>query len=296
MNKFSSYPEQQLIFENWRSHNQPKTDIDALLEGITPEQDQLIQEKLDEVLGSGIIGADKVSSRTNTLLEVLDWVLMAIGLIPGFGIIADVLSAVFLWLRGEKAMAALSIIAAIPAIGYAGVTAKGLAKAKGAKGAFQVGVGTLREMFPLFKKVLGTQWESLLKKGAKDVMGQTSETTTKLVKRYYKNNPEDAAKTLDDFYEVFMEIEKFVFRMILAALGGYVGMEFGKAAVGASGGPEGEKVSKKASAPQRKLVFSNGGVKVYQIGDQYALEADGQLESYSLKDLKQYLPKQGWLV
>ena len=296
MNKFSSYPEQQLIFENWRSHNQPKTDIDALLEGITPEQDQLIQEKLDEVLGSGIIGADKVSSGTNTLLEVLDWLLMAVGLIPGLGIVADVLSAVFLWLRGEKVLAGISIIAAIPAIGYAGVTAKALAKLKGAETRFEVAVGTLRQMVPLFRKVFGTQWENLLKKGVKDVMEETSETTTKLVKRYYKNNPKEAADKLDTFYETFMKIEKFVFRMILAALGGYMGAEFGKAAVGASGSPEGEKVSKKTSAPQRKLVFNNGGVKVYQIGDQYALEADGQLESYSLKDLKQYLPKQGWLI
>ena len=288
MSKFSSYPEQQLVFENWRSYNQSSDEIDLMLESLTADQDRIIREGLDEVLGYGAIEKGKVSDKTNRLLNFLDWALAAIGLIPGLGIVFDVLSALLAYLRGQPGLAVFSLVAALPGLGYAAATARALAKAKGQKGI----AAAAKQMVPVFKKIYGSAWEAGLRKSVKDATRKTSKTTTKLVNRYYKDNPAKAADILDDFYDGFIGLEKLVFKILLVGAGGAVGVETGKVLRG----DDGENTEKQQQPD--KLVYSNNGVEVYQVGGVgYVLQVDGEIKGeYSLKRLKDGLGQAGWKI
>lgn len=192
MNKFSSYPEQQLIFENWRSHNQPKTDVNALLEGVTPEQDQLIQEKLDEVLGYG-------SVEDSDAFFYLDLLLGVAGLVPAWGILADVTSAVLNYLRGYLFYAGLDLIAAIPAIGYGAFAAKRISRIKGKKAA-------AKYLVAFFKKQLGEGWMSVLKRKMRGITKESREISEEIAKRYFKDSKK-AADAIDVFHKNLNNIE-----------------------------------------------------------------------------------------
>ena len=288
MSKFSSYPEQQLVFEKWRSYNQPSDEIDLMLENLTADKDRIIREGLDEVLGYGAIEKGKVSDKTNRLLNFLDWALAAIGLIPGLGIVFDVLSALLAYLRGQPGLAVFSLVAALPGLGYAAAAARALAKAKGQKG---IAAGA-KKMVPVFKKIYGSAWEAGLRKSVKDATRKTSKTTTKLVNRYYKDNPTKAADILDDFYDGFIGLEKLVFKVLLVGAGGAVGAETGKVLRGDDG-----ESAENQQQPD-KLVYSNNGVEVYQVdGVGYVLQVDGEVKGkYSLKRLKDGLGQAGWKI
>ena len=190
MSKFSSYPEQQLIFENWRSHND---NIEPLLDGVTPEQDKLIRESIYDYLpGFG-------SVKDNDAFYYLDWFLMVAGLVPAWGILADVTSALLNYLRGDLFFAGLDLIAAIPAIGYGGFAAKAIAKTKGKKEA-------AKYLAAFFKKQLGEGWVSILKRRIQGITKESREISQEIAGRYFKDK-EKAADVIDVFHENLNKID-----------------------------------------------------------------------------------------
>lgn len=291
MSRFSSYPDQQLLFENWRSYNE---DADLVMESLTEEQVQLIQEKLDEVLGYGALATGKVSSELDSFLEKLDWILMVVGLIPGIGIVADVISALLLYLRGHPWLALFSIVAAIPAVGYAGVAIKGIAKATGKdKSKREMLSIAMKSFVPLMKKALGESWAAKLKRYLTGSIKEADEVTAKIVNKYYKKNPDEVAKVIDDAHEFFMDMERDLLKLVAKMAGGAAVGYVGATAALAADGSE-----KEAPEQSDKLVYDFSTVQVYQVeGVGYVLEVEGKvIGKTSLEVLKQILPEQGWKI
>ena len=275
MSKFSSYPEQQLIFENWRSHNQSKTDIDALLEGITPEQDQLIQEKLDEVLGYGSI-------EDSTFLEVLSAVLGIIGLIPGIGIAADLLSALLNHLRGRKFDAFLDILAAVPAIGYAAFTVKRIRDARGMKSA-------AKYLLAFLKKELGDNWLTAIKRFLTKSKGETVDVVGKVAKRYFSDNTDEAAKVIKKFSDELGKLELAVLAFLQGPL--FVTDIATGGALSGDGGSDKPK-------SEGKLVYRSEIATIKKYGDFFILttkDGDKKFTEDEMKMFKPMMPQENWL-
>ena len=275
MNKFSYYPEQQLIFENWRSHNQPKTDIDALLEGITPEQDQLIQEKLDEVLGYGSI-------EDSTFLEILSAVLGIIGLIPGIGIAADLLSALLNHLRGRGFDALLDILAAVPAIGYAAFTVKRIRDARGMKSA-------AKYLLAFLKKELGDNWLTAIKRFLTRGKGETVDVVEKVAKRYFSDNADEAAKVIKKFSDELGKLELAVLAFLQGPL-----FVTDIATGGALSGDDGSDKPKS----EGKLVYKSEKATIKRYGDFFIVttkDGDKKLTKDEMKMFKPMMPQENWL-
>ena len=274
MSKFSSYPEQQLIFENWRSHND---NIEPLLDGVTPEQDKLIRESIYDYLpGLG-------SVKDNDAFYYLDWFLMVAGLVPAWGILADVTSALLNYLRGDLFFAGLDLIAAIPAIGYGGFAAKAIAKTKGKKEA-------AKYLAAFFKKQLGEGWVSILKRRIQGITKESREISQEIAGRYFKDK-EKAADVIDVFHKNLDKIDGAVNKFFQLPV--FVGLVTGVIPTDLGLSKELGEAGLKA-----KVIYQKGKTTITQYeGGIYILkhkEIESSLSKEQVDSFRQLFDKEGW--
>lgn len=133
MSKFSSYPEHQLIFENWRKHCDPVSDIFIPPPPPPPSNINETIERINEgtelnevapaVVAGGVVAAAALYGRVSDdssyawLGRFLDWVSEATMLIGLVFDPFDFVTAIIEWIRGRPFWAVVSICAAIPGFG-----------------------------------------------------------------------------------------------------------------------------------------------------------------------------------
>jgi len=287
MSKFSSYPEQQLIFENWRRFSlDEELQTSNLLESIqlTEEQEKNIKNKLDEIAGFGALKGK------STTLEILEGVLWIIGMIPGIGIPADILSAVLLYFRGDMLGSAFSLLAALPAIGMGAAAVRAGIKLKGKAAGFKALKAFLLKTFADTPEVIF----KFIKKKTGKAVEETSQVTTWIVKKYYSKNPKEGARIINKINEELQVWEWGMFKYVWAPV---LGTSFAKGFIG--GGEEEE--GGEESAPVRigrgsKIIYDKNDIKVVQQDEMYVLIMDGEsIGTYSLERLEKTLPPGGWL-
>jgi hypothetical protein len=280
LSKFSSYPEHQLIFENWRKH----CDTDRVDSWSFPPPPPNINEAIELkevaplVAVGGVAAAAALYGRVSGtgwvgwIGDVLAFLLSVAGVVPGIGNIPDIIAAVIYWVRGRPFMCIISLLSAIPAIGI-GVRAVQLA-AKVAKHPGKAVIGTIAG---LGVAALGANWVSQ----AADLLKKELDKLSDFIKnagQYIPGGGEHAgtaSKTMRSFSDSIIQY----FTLIFSEAGAEAGEDPASDAAPQQATQAATPVAGGGQAPPAKT-----GDKVVEIpGDRtyiYILHADGTSTAY----------------